>query len=164
MSDLSPELPKTLDGGRYRIEGLIGTGGSAHVLLATDRRMNVQRAIKLLLPKIAQSDSNRSRFRTEAHAQAQLKHPNVLMVHDVVEDAQGFYLVMELAEKDSLAERIYRSGPLPPMETLEVGVAIGNAIALAHANGLIHRDIKPDRKSTRLNSSHSSVSRMPSSA
>ncbi len=137
------DVPETLDAGRYRIEGVIGKGGTAAVFRALDTRINVHRAIKMLQPKAAASASFRERFKAEAHAQAGLKHPNVLMVHDAVDDAQGVYLVMELAEKDSLEERVQTTGPLSPLEVVDVGIAIGGALAAAHAAGVIHRDIKP---------------------
>lgn len=136
-------MPQTLDGGRYRIEGVIGNGGSATVLLALDTRMGVHRAIKLMLPEVAASAQRRARLKAEAQAQAGLKHANVLMVHDAVEDAQGVYLVMELAEADSLSERLYKEGPLSPREVVEVGIAIGGALGVAHDDGMVHRDIKP---------------------
>lgn len=136
-------MPQTLDGGRYRIEGVIGNGGSATVLLALDTRMGVHRAIKLMLPEVAASAQRRARLKAEAQAQAGLKHANVLMVHDAVEDAQGVYLVMELAEADSLSERLYKEGPLSPREVVEVGIAIGGALGVAHDEGMVHRDIKP---------------------
>jgi serine/threonine-protein kinase len=139
----TPEIPATLDHGRYRVERVIGVGGTATVLLVTDTRIGVQKAVKLLLPRYARSERNRARFRTEAHAQAALKHPNVLMVHDAVEDEQGAYLVMELAERDSLATRVLASGSLSVAEVLQVGITIGGALAVAHAAGLVHRDIKP---------------------
>ncbi len=139
----TPAMPQTLDGGRYRIEGVIGNGGSATVLLALDTRMGVHRAIKLMLPEVAASAQRRARLKAEAQAQAGLKHANVLMVHDAVEDAQGVYLVMELAEADSLSERLYKEGPLSPREVVEVGIAIGGALGVAHDEGMVHRDIKP---------------------
>ncbi len=144
MSETSElEVPQTLDGGRYRIERVIGAGGAARVLLAFDTRMGVRRAIKLLHPHVARSEANRSRFKAEAHAQADLKHGNVLMVHDAIEDAQGVYLVMELAESDSLGQRVQAQGALPLRDVVEVGLAIGGALSVAHASGLVHRDIKP---------------------
>jgi serine/threonine protein kinase len=136
------EFPESLGNGRYRIEKLIGTGGTASVFLALDTRIGVHRAIKLLQPRYARSASSRARFRTEAHAQAALQHPHVVMVHDAIEDEQGVYLVMELAE-DTLANRVLRSGLLDPREVARVGVAIGSALASAHRTGLVHRDIKP---------------------
>jgi eukaryotic-like serine/threonine-protein kinase len=136
-------IPETLDGGRYRIEQVLGEGGTSVVLRALDTRMGVRRAIKLLRPRNARLAESRARFKTEAHAQAALKHPNVLMVHDIVEDEQGVYLVMELAESDSLGKRVEESGPLPPHEVAQVGMAIGGALAAVHAAGMVHRDIKP---------------------
>ena len=135
--------PETLDGGRYHVERVIGVGGSATVLLVQDTRMRVQRAIKLLQPQIARVSTHRARFMAEAHAQAKLQHPNILMVHDAIEDAQGVYLVMEYAENGSLGDRVDTSGPMPVEEVLDVGVRVGGALAVAHASGLVHRDIKP---------------------
>ena len=104
------EIPTTLDRGRYRIERVIGQGGTSVVLLATDTRLGVPRAIKLMNPRWARSERNRTRFRTEAFAQAGLQHTNVLMVHDAVEDEQGAYLVMELAEADSVTISSHKLG------------------------------------------------------
>jgi eukaryotic-like serine/threonine-protein kinase len=136
-------LPETLDRGRYRVERVLGTGGMATVLLCHDTRMGVDRAIKVLHPKAARAAAHRARFQAEAHAQAALKHNHVLMVHDVVEDEQGTYMVMEVAESDTVGHRVAESGAMPVRDVVAVGVAIGSALSVAHAHGLIHRDIKP---------------------
>jgi tRNA A-37 threonylcarbamoyl transferase component Bud32 len=135
--------PETLDQGRYQVERLIGAGGTATVLLALDTRIGVRRAIKLLRPKYAQDGETRTRFQNEAHAQAALQHTNVLMVHDAVDDEQGVYLVMELADSGSLDSRVRTSGTLPAQDVIDIGITIGGALAVAHAQGLVHRDIKP---------------------
>ncbi len=135
--------PATLDRGRYRVEKLLGTGGTATVLLAHDTRIDVPRAIKVLSPTFARSSATRARFLNEAHAQAALKHPNVLMVHDVIDDEQGVYMVMELAEQGALGSRVLERGLLSPRETADVGIQVGGALAVAHRAGLVHRDIKP---------------------
>ena len=146
MSD-SPDTgytpPSALDRGRYSVEKVLGTGGTATVLLAHDTRMQVDRAIKVLHPQFARSRSTRARFMNEAHAQAQLKHPNVLMVHDVVEDDQGVYMVMELAENGALGSRIMEEGCLEARQVADIGIHVGEALSVAHAAGLVHRDIKP---------------------
>ena len=135
--------PESLDRGRYRIDRVLGVGGTATVYLAHDTRMGVPRAIKVLQSDFARSKQNRARFLNEAHAQAGLKHQNVLMVHDVIDDDQGLYLVMELAESDSIGARVARHGVLSPRQTAEVGLAVGGALSVAHAAGVVHRDIKP---------------------
>ena len=135
--------PETLDRGRYRIDRVLGVGGTATVYLAHDTRMSVPRAIKVLAADFARSKQSRARFLNEAHAQAGLKHQNVLMVHDVIDDDQGLYLVMELAESDSIGARVARHGVLSPRQTAEVGLAVGGALIVAHAAGVVHRDIKP---------------------
>jgi len=135
---------QTLANGRYQIERALGLGGMSVVLAAMDTRIGVRRAIKLLSPKYARMPEIRARFQNEAFAQAGLKHPNILMVHDVIEEDNGaFYMVMELAEGGSLAQKVRNTGPLSPREAAEVGIAIGGALSVAHKAGVIHRDIKP---------------------
>jgi serine/threonine protein kinase len=137
--------PHTLSNERYRIERVLGAGGMSLVFLAQDTRLGVQRAIKLLRRPYAKSAEIRSRFLNEAFAQADLRHPNILMVHDVVEDeaSDSIFLVMELADGGSLADRVLTERPLSPREAVEVGITIGTALGVAHAAGVIHRDIKP---------------------
>ncbi|MCK6506793.1 serine/threonine protein kinase, partial [Myxococcota bacterium] len=136
--------PELLSEGRYRIERVLGVGGMSVVLLAFDNRMHVQRAIKLLHKRYAKSPQVRERFENEAYAQARLRHPNILMVHDVVDDDVGVYLVMELAEGGSLADRVKQQGPLSPREAAQVGITMCRALGVAHAEGVVHRDIKPE--------------------
>ncbi|MCB9777473.1 MAG: protein kinase [Alphaproteobacteria bacterium] len=138
------KTPHSLQGGRYRIERVLGVGGMSVVLLAFDTRMGVHRAIKLLHRQFAQRAQIRERFENEAYAQAALRHPNILMVHDVIEDAAGVYLVMELAEKGSLAGRVEKDGPMSPREVARIGAVIARALKVAHDEGLVHRDIKPE--------------------
>ena len=141
MSDFIP--PSTLDRGRYTVTKVLGTGGTATVLLAQDTRMGVERAIKILHPYIARSARTRARFMNEAHAQATLKHQNVLMVHDVVEDDQGVYMVMELAERGALGAQVLKRGCLSAREVADIGIHVGEALSVAHRAGMIHRDLKP---------------------
>ncbi|MDG1479037.1 MAG: protein kinase [Myxococcota bacterium] len=135
----------TLSNGRYQIERVLGAGGMSLVFLAQDTRLGVHRALKLLRRPYAKSPELRSRFLNEAFAQADLRHPNILMVHDIVEDEENdsIFLVMELASGGSLADRVRLERPLSPREAVEVGMTIGKALGIAHAAGVIHRDIKP---------------------
>ena|GEM_PF-2815790 len=143
QTDATFTPPSALDRNRYIVEKVLGTGGTATVLLAHDTRMDVNRAIKVLHPRFSRSKSTRARFMNEAHAQAKLKHPNVLMVHDVVEDDQGVYMVMELAENGALGSRILEDGCFNAREVADIGVHVGEALTVAHNAGLVHRDIKP---------------------
>jgi len=138
------DAPQTLQNGRYRIEGILGSGGMSVVYLAFDTRLNVRRAVKVLRKRLASNTQIRKRFETEASAQASLHHPNVLMVHDVVDDEDGVYLVMELCENGNLAERLKATGPLSPHEGAEVALAMLGALQIAHDEGMVHRDIKPE--------------------
>ncbi len=138
------EAPPTLHDGRYRIDQVLGVGGMSVVLLAFDTRMGVHRAVKLLNRRFANSPQVRERFEIEASAQAGLRHPNILMVHDVLEDDSGVYMVMELAERGSLAERVKTQGPLAPRDVADIGIKLAGALGAAHAAGVIHRDIKPE--------------------
>ena len=137
--------PHTLNNERYRIERVLGAGGMSLVFLAQDTRLGVQRAIKLLRRPFAKSPEIRSRFLNEAFAQADLRHPNILMVHDIVEDEEtdSIFLVMELADGGSLADRVMTKSTMSPREAAQVGITIGTALSVAHNAGVIHRDIKP---------------------
>jgi serine/threonine protein kinase len=138
------EHPPTLAKGRYRVDRVLGLGGMSVVLQAHDTKMGVDRAIKLLYKRLARNADLRQRFENEARAQARLRHPNILMVHDVVEEEAGIYLVMELAEAGNLSSRIRSEGPLSPRELARTGAVLAQALEAAHAEGVVHRDIKPE--------------------
>jgi eukaryotic-like serine/threonine-protein kinase len=131
-------------GGRYRLERLLGAGGMATVHLAVDTTLQVQRAIKMLNRNYATSPMVRERFVTEAHAQARLRHPNILMVHDVQLTDAGVYMVMDVAENGSLSLRVKERGPLSPAEASEAAITLLGALELAHKFNVVHRDIKPE--------------------
>lgn len=133
--------------GRYRLEKRLGRGGMGVVWRATDQLLGRRVAVK----EIAQDDSlseeeaRRQRDRTlrEARAVAQLRHPHIIVVHDVVEQDEQPYIVMELLDGGSLADRISTRGPVDAAEAARIGVALLGALRTAHAAGVLHRDIKP---------------------
>lgn len=133
--------------GRYRLEKRLGRGGMGVVWRATDQLLGRQVAVK----EIAQDDSlseeearqQRDRTLREARAVAQLRHPHIIVVHDVVEQDERPYIVMELIDGGSLAERISARGPVDAAEAARIGVALLGALRTAHAAGVLHRDIKP---------------------
>ena len=131
-------------GGRYRLERLLGAGGMATVHLAVDTTLKVQRAIKVLNRNYATSPMVRERFVIEARAQTQLRHPNILMVHDVQLTDAAVYMVMDVAENGSLSLRVKERGPLSPAEAAEVAITLLGALELAHKSNVVHRDIKPE--------------------
>ncbi|MGW3101099.1 serine/threonine-protein kinase [Streptomyces sp. NPDC001100] len=133
--------------GRYRLEARLGRGGMGVVWRATDQLLGRQVAVK----EIAQDDSlseeearqHRDRTLREARAVAQLRHPHIIVLHDVVEEDERPYIVMELIEGGSLADRISARGPVDAAEAARIGVALLGALRTAHAAGVLHRDIKP---------------------
>ncbi|MEU7300692.1 serine/threonine-protein kinase [Streptomyces sp. NPDC007206] len=133
--------------GRYRLEARIGRGGMGVVWRAVDQVLGRRVAVKELLPddSLAEEDARRRRDRTfrEARAVAQLRHPHIIVVHDVVEQDERPYLVMELIEGTSLADRIARDGPVDAAEAARIGIALLSAVRTAHEAGVLHRDIKP---------------------
>ncbi|MEU8027773.1 protein kinase [Streptomyces sp. NPDC049099] len=132
---------------RYRLEARIGRGGMGVVWRAVDQVLGRRVAVKELLPddSLAEDDARRRRDRTfrEARAVAQLRHPHIIVVHDVVEQDERPYLVMELVDGGSLADRISRQGPVDAAEAARIGVALLSAVHTAHEAGVLHRDIKP---------------------
>ncbi|WP_251094580.1 serine/threonine protein kinase [Streptomyces sp. Caat 7-52] len=133
--------------GRYRLEERVGRGGMGVVWRASDQVLGRQVAVKELLPddSLPDDDARRRRDRTfrEARAVCQLRHPHIIVVHDVVEQDERPYLVMELIDGGSLADRIARDGPVDAAEAARVGIALLSALHTAHEAGVLHRDIKP---------------------
>lgn len=133
--------------GRYRLEDRLGAGGMSVVWRATDLVLQRPVAVKLLANKHAISVAARQRIRAEARAAARLWHPNVTGVFDYGEstDDDGSripYVVMELLPGRNLAQRL-DDGPIPPRVALRILSEVATAIAAAHAQGLVHRDVKP---------------------
>ncbi|MGW0207598.1 protein kinase domain-containing protein [Streptomyces sp. NPDC003233] len=133
--------------GRYRLEARIGRGGMGVVWRAVDQVLGRRVAVKELLPddSLSEGDARRRRDRTfrEARAVAQLRHPHIIVVHDVVEQDERPYLVMELVDGCSLADLISRQGPVDAAEAARIGIALLSAVRTAHEAGVLHRDIKP---------------------
>ncbi|MFG2930070.1 serine/threonine-protein kinase [Streptomyces achromogenes] len=133
--------------GRYRLEERVGRGGMGVVWRASDEVLGRRVAVKEFLPddSLPDDDARRRRDRTfrEARAVCQLRHPHIIVVHDVVEHDGRPYLVMELIDGPSLAERIARDGPVGPAEAARIGIALLSAVHTAHEAGVLHRDIKP---------------------
>ena len=133
---------KTLNG-RYKIQSLIGTGGMAAVYLATDLILDRLVAIKVLRLDFRQNDDAMRRFRREALSATQLTHPNIVGVYDVGQSQEMNYIVMEYVEGTDLKDYVRQRGALHPIEAVRIMMQIVSAIAAAHQNRIIHRDIKP---------------------
>jgi serine/threonine protein kinase len=130
-------------GGRYRVGALLATGGMGEVWAAHDLLLDRAVAVKLLGGALAGDGRAVERLRREARAAARLEHPGIARVLDLGEHDGRPYLVMELLEGESLAARIDRAGPMPPDEAARVVAAVADALAAAHAAGVVHRDVKP---------------------
>jgi eukaryotic-like serine/threonine-protein kinase len=129
--------------GTYEVKGVVGRGGMAVVLKAVDPALNRTVAIKVLATHLAASGAARQRFVREAQAAAAVMHENVVAVHSVNE-ANGLpYLVMEYVPGGSLQDRLDRQGPLPIPVVLRIGMQAAAGLAVAHGQGLVHRDVKP---------------------
>ncbi|MGW1768067.1 serine/threonine-protein kinase [Streptomyces sp. NPDC002073] len=127
-------------GERYRLERQLGRGGMGTVWQATDELLARKVAVKELHVDDGTKATGALR---EARVVAQLRHPHVVVVHDVVDHEGHPYIVMELVEGGSLADRLAGGGPLPPGEAARLGVALLGALGAAHAGGVLHRDVKP---------------------
>jgi eukaryotic-like serine/threonine-protein kinase len=130
-------------GERYRVEARIGQGGMAEVYRGFDPVLNRTVAIKVLLPQFARDAGFVARFRREAQAAARLNQPNIVGVYDTGADGDRQYIVMEFVEGRTLAEFLAGGRRLTPMQSVELTQKIGAALASAHAQGIVHRDIKP---------------------
>jgi eukaryotic-like serine/threonine-protein kinase len=129
--------------GHYAIERELGRGGMAVVYLARDVRLDRPVAIKLLPPELAAHDKLRERFIREARTAARLSHAHIVPIHAVDEVRGHVFYVMSYVDGETLAERVANRGPLPPREVSRLLREIAGALAAAHAQGVVHRDVKP---------------------
>jgi eukaryotic-like serine/threonine-protein kinase len=128
--------------GRYRAVRRIDAGGMGEIWEADDTLLGRRVAVKVLAEELAGDRAAVRRFRREARATAKLAHPNVTRVFDFVDGAAPF-LVLELLEGQTLAERLRRGGAMPPGEAVRIAAAVADSLDAAHRAGIIHRDIKP---------------------
>jgi serine/threonine-protein kinase len=129
--------------GTYEIKKVLGLGGMGIVLKAFDGALNRNVAVKVLSTHLAASGAARQRFLREARAAAAVVHEHVVAVHAVDEAAGLPYLVMEYVPGRSLQDRLDDQGPLSLVEILRIGMQAASGLAAAHAQGLVHRDVKP---------------------
>ncbi len=134
--------PGTSLAGRYEIIGEIGKGGMGEVYLAEDTNLKRRVAIKVLPQPFALDEEMLARFEREARLLASLNHPNIATIHGLEKSNGQQFLVMELVEGDTLAERIAK-GPLPVEESLNICRQITEGLESAHEKGIVHRDLKP---------------------
>jgi eukaryotic-like serine/threonine-protein kinase len=127
---------------RFRAVRRIDAGGIGEIWEAEDTLLGRRVAIKVLAEELAGDPVAVRRFRREARATAKLDHPNVVRVYDFV-DGEAPFLVLELLEGQTLADRLRRGGALPPLEAARIGAAVADGLDVAHRAGIIHRDIKP---------------------
>jgi serine/threonine-protein kinase len=129
--------------GEYEILEIIGRGGMGVVLKGFQRELGRYVAVKVMAPHLATSGAARQRFIREARAAAAIVHPNVMPIHAVCTTARLPYLVMPFVTCESLQQRIDRQGALDIAEILRIGMQTVSGLAASHAQGLIHRDVKP---------------------
>jgi eukaryotic-like serine/threonine-protein kinase len=145
-----PRVALTLDvgtilHGSYRILHPLATGGRGQLFVAAHTRLPGKLAVKALHPNLTADAAAMARFRREAEITAALRHPHIVQLFDYNTTEHGIpYLVMELLEGDSLAQRVAQGKPFEPRAAVKVIDQIAHALHAAHARGIVHRDLKPD--------------------
>src|SRR6478672_11253662 len=129
--------------GRYSLERELGRGGMGVVYLAREVRLDRPVAIKLLPPEFAAQERLRDRFLREAGTAARLSHPYIVPIHSVDEVGDFVFYVMAYVDGDTLAQRVASRGPLSAGDATRVMREVAWALAYAHAQGVVHRDVKP---------------------
>jgi serine/threonine protein kinase len=128
---------------RYELEELVGAGGMSSVYRAHDKLLERHVALKVMHEQFTGDDDSVERFRREARAVAQLSHPNIVTVIDRGEQEGRQFIVFEYVDGENLKALLEREGPRPEREAIELSLQIAGALAFAHAQGLVHRDVKP---------------------
>lgn len=129
--------------GRYDVRRVIGTGGTGIVLQAVDTELDRIIAVKVLAPTFASNGPARRRFSREGQAAAAVVHENVVAIHHVESNGPVPFLVMQFVDGCSLQEQVIRVGPMDAISTLRMVSQLASALEAAHAQGLVHRDVKP---------------------
>src|SRR5499426_1835102 len=129
--------------GHYQILSLLGEGGMSEVYLALDTSLERRVALKLLPAKFTQDADRLRRFIQEAKAASALNHPNIITIHEIGATEDVHFVATEYIEGQTLRQ-LMTSAPLALNRALDVTTQIANALAVAHASGIVHRDIKPE--------------------
>jgi hypothetical protein len=138
----TPDLAGRALDGRYELHDVLGEGAFGRVYRGFDRRLARAIAVKVIKPWWAEDDAWVERFEREARLLARVSDPGVVQIFDIGHAQEGPYYVAELVEGESLAERL-RAGPLPPEQARSVAAQLCRALASAHAQGVVHCDVKP---------------------
>jgi serine/threonine-protein kinase len=129
---------------RYRIECELGRGGMATVYLAQDLRHDRPVALKVLHPELA-ATLGPDRFQREIRTAARLQHPHILPLHDSGDTAGRLWYPMPFVEGESLRDRLRRERQLPIEDALGIAREVADGLSYAHEQGIVHRDIKPEK-------------------
>ena len=128
---------------RYDIQAEIGRGGYSIVYRAFDRKLQVNVAVKLLAPPPVAANSARERIKREAFAVRQLNHPNIITIYDLHDEGPWTFIIMELVDGLDLQQHVARYGRMEAEDIRRIGQDVCSALDTAHANGILHRDVKP---------------------
>jgi serine/threonine protein kinase len=129
--------------GPYKLISSLGAGGMGEVWKAEDTRLGRTVAIKILPRALAEDPESRARLQREARTAAHLYHPNIATIHSIEQDGDRLFIVMQFVDGEPLSRLIERGG-LSEVEICRIGKGVADALAEAHAHGVVHRDIKPD--------------------
>jgi tetratricopeptide (TPR) repeat protein/tRNA A-37 threonylcarbamoyl transferase component Bud32 len=138
---MTVEVPHRIAG--FEIVDLLGEGGMGRVYRARDPKLRREVAIKVLHDRFRGNPELLRRFEQEARSASKLNHPNIVTIHDIGEVEDGPYIVMELVTGPRLRD-LLASGFLTVKDSVQIGVAIADALAAAHGHGIVHRDLKPE--------------------
>jgi urea transport system substrate-binding protein len=129
--------------GKYQVSAVLGKGAMGVVLMARDPLIGRDVAIKVLAEQLGEDVAAQRRFLAEAQAAGKINHANVVAIHEIIQEGNAFYLVLEYVSGGSLQDRLSEQGAMPVLEATRAMIEACNGVGAAHVAGLIHRDIKP---------------------